>query len=97
MNKIDKNELFNKLSKAKPEDIKKIGLNKSTNIDKMSKYKFDAVKKIIENKLISNEYNCFNIFKVSYVDDDVKFVDISNNENINFKDVLKQIKNYKNA
>ena len=25
MNKIDKNELFNKLSKAKPEDIKKIG------------------------------------------------------------------------
>ncbi|MBR2651833.1 hypothetical protein IKD56_00310 [bacterium] len=27
MNKIDKNELFNKLSKAKPEDIKKIGLN----------------------------------------------------------------------
>lgn len=27
MNKIDKNELFNKLSKARPEDIKKIGLN----------------------------------------------------------------------
>lgn len=96
MNKIDKNELFNKLSKAKPEDIKKIGLNKSTDIDKMSKYKFDAIKKIIENKSISNEYNCFNIFKVSYVDDDdVKFVDISNNENIDFKDVLKQIKYYK--
>ena len=95
MNKIDKNELFNKLSKAKPEDIKKIGLNKSTNIDKMSKYKFDAVKKIIENKLISNEYNCFNIFKVSYANNDVKFVDISNNENIDFNDVLKQIKDYK--
>ena len=27
MNKIDKNELFNKLSKARPEDIKRIGLN----------------------------------------------------------------------
>lgn len=27
MNKIDKNELFNKLSKARPEDIKRIGLD----------------------------------------------------------------------
>lgn len=73
------------------------GHNKNTDIDKMSKYKFNEIKKIIENKSINKEYHCPIIFKVSYVDDDVKFFDISNNENIDFKDVLKQIKNYKNA